>query len=501
MRILLDTNIYIYREDNHTVRSDLQDMLRRMEENGDTLLYHPSSKVDIQNDRDEERKKILLSKIAAYVELNSPPKVEDDEQFRKNVGETVYIRNPVDVSILYSVFRNCVDFLITEDSDLRGLAKKINLEGRVLSIKEFLELFPKKGELKQTRAPSVVAEHAYNLNLSDPIFNDLKHDYPEFEWWWTEKVCKKDRMAWISRLSGGGLGSILMYKIEENEPLTGIPSSPKKKRVKITTFKVVDVGQKLGDMLLDLAIKFAMKNNVEEIYVTHFTKEDDHLIPRLLEFGFQLNGKNERGEEVYVKPMVIGSDQWRGLTPIEISKQLYPHYFDGNAVGKYIVPIKPEFHERLFTDLPRQSQIGEFDGEFIVEGNAVKKAYLCRSPIRKIIPGDVLIFYRSNDWMGVRAIGVVDEIYYEQNDVKAIYGLVKRRTVYSRDEIQSMLGSGPLTVILFRYHGYLQRTIGLPDLIKHKILRGAPQAISTLEDAEYSKIMEVGGFDRRLNIH
>lgn len=206
MRILLDTNIYIYREDNHTVRSDLQDMLRRAEENGDTLLYHPSSKIDIQNDRDEERKKILLSKIAAYVELNSPPKVEDDERFQRIVGETVYIRNPVDVSILYSVFRNCVDFLITEDSDLRGLAKKINLEGRVLSIKEFLELFPKKEELKQTRAPSVVAEHAYNLDLSDPIFNDLKNDYPEFVWWWTEKVCKKDRMAWISRLPNGGLG-------------------------------------------------------------------------------------------------------------------------------------------------------------------------------------------------------------------------------------------------------------------------------------------------------
>jgi hypothetical protein len=501
LRILLDTNIFIYREDNHAIRDDLQEMLRRIGEKGDTLLYHPASKEDIQHDRDEKRKTVILSKISSYMELNSPPKVENDVRFLGIIGEDAYRRDPLDVSILYSVSRNCVDFLITEDSGLRSLARKVNLEGRVLSIRDFLELFPKREELRQTTALSVVHEHAYNLDLEDPIFDDLKHNYDEFEEWWAEKVCKKDRMAWISRLPDGRLGSILMYKDEDNETLTGIPDSPRKKRVKITTLKVVDVGQKLGDMLLDLAIKYAFKNEVDEIYVTHFTEENDHLVPRLLEFGFKLYGTNDRGEEVYVKPMIISTDDLVGLSPVEISKRLYPHFFDGGLVGKFIVPIKPIYHERLFTDQPRQAQIGEFSGEFIVEGNAVRKAYLCRSQIRRISPGDILVFYRSGDWHGVRTIGVVDEIYYEQNDIDTIYALVKRRTVYSKEEIREMLASGPLTIVLFRYHGYLHRIVGLPELISNNVLRGQPQAISTLSEEEYSKILEVGGFDRRLIIH
>ncbi|OPY34212.1 MAG: hypothetical protein A4E32_00484 [Methanomassiliicoccales archaeon PtaU1.Bin124] len=498
MRILLDTNIFIYREDNHQLDESLQEVLRRMHSSGVFLTFHPGSIKDIENDQDESRRKIILSKIRAYPELKSPPDPREDQQYILAIGENRYDNDPIDASLLYAVKRNCVDFLVTEDRGIKDTAKKVSLSERVLSIKDCLELFPKDEETKrETRAPSLNFVYAYSLDINDPLFDDLKKDYPEFLDWWA-KVCLKQRKCWITKLPDDKLGSLLMCKVEDGEPMTGLPKSPIKRRLKINTLNVVDVGQRLGDLYLSMAIEQAISERVEEIYVTHFTKENDFLTPRLDDFGFHFYDRNDRGEDVFVKPILLSQEMYLTLDPIEISRTHYPYYYDGSRVKKYLVPIMPEFHQRLFTDLERQPRIDEYDGRFIPEGNAVKKAYLSGSKTRLLKSGDVLLFYRSHDWSAIQSIGIVDEIYYDQDDIEFVHALTKKRTVYSKDEIAQKMHGGKILVILFRYPGHMKKKVSLQEMLSKGIIRGPPQSISEISSDEYRKIMELGGYDRRI---
>jgi hypothetical protein len=73
MRVLIDTNIAIYREDNKIVSGEIQNLSRLMAANQVGIVVHPSSRKDILRDADEDRKKIMLSKIGAYETLKCHP--------------------------------------------------------------------------------------------------------------------------------------------------------------------------------------------------------------------------------------------------------------------------------------------------------------------------------------------------------------------------------------------------------------------------------------------
>jgi predicted nucleic acid-binding protein len=86
MNVLIDTNIFISREDRKEVPTNLSSLLKLFEKNRVTVYVHPSSKKDIKRDSDLKRMQISLSKLAAYPELSSPPKGEEDSDFIKMVG-------------------------------------------------------------------------------------------------------------------------------------------------------------------------------------------------------------------------------------------------------------------------------------------------------------------------------------------------------------------------------------------------------------------------------
>lgn len=73
MRILIDTNIFIYREDDRVLSSNLQNVLKTLNNLNVEILLHPKSIEEIKRDRNEDRKKVMLSKIHTYPLLESPP--------------------------------------------------------------------------------------------------------------------------------------------------------------------------------------------------------------------------------------------------------------------------------------------------------------------------------------------------------------------------------------------------------------------------------------------
>ena len=137
MRILLDTNILILRENNHVLPVNLSQMMMLMHKlEKSSIWVHPLSKQEILKDKNEERKKINISKISTYAELEEYPDYQKDVNFTSSIPVADTQNDIIDNQLLYCVYKNVVDFLITEDQALLNKAISIGLEQQVLNINE-----------------------------------------------------------------------------------------------------------------------------------------------------------------------------------------------------------------------------------------------------------------------------------------------------------------------------------------------------------------------------
>ncbi len=218
------------------------------------------------------------------------------------------------------------------------------------------------------------------------------------------------------------------------------------------------------------------------------------------EYGFYKVAENPRGEEIFLKKLLVDAKEAVRLSPLAIAMNFYPSLYDGVIVRKFIIPIRPKYHNRLFTDLEmRQVTLAEYAGDFIVEGNTIKKAYICHSRARKMGAGDILLFYVS-ERKELTSLGVVETIDRNVCDPDIIIRRVGKRTVYSRSEIEE-IALKPATVILFRQHLHLRNYLSLRQLKTMGVLTGPPQSIVQITDKSYEKIKEKGGIDERFTIN
>jgi len=495
MRILVDTNIFISREDHVVVPENLQRLLNALHKLNAQVLIHPLSVEEIQKNGDAKRRQVKLSKIKTYVQLEDPPDMNADRQFLDIIGEAEGRRELIDNNLLYCVHRDAVDFLITEDKSISEKAERMRLKQRVFNVHRALEHFEKVSRNAGVSSPPAISQvPVHNLDIDNPILDSLKQDYPEFREWW-QKISREGRRAWVYLKSDGHLGALLIYK-KENEPIQCNPPLPRKTRVKICTIKVAELGQKIGELFLKIAIQFAIRNDIFEIYLTRFTKPQDELVSLISEFGFSRVAQNDRGEDIYLKKLVPDR-QVSSL--IEVAKRFYPSFCDGPQVRKFIVPIRPQYHDRLFTDYKhRQTYLPEYVGGLIVEGNTIGKAYLCHSRITAIFPGDILLFYRSGDEKALTSLGVIEGVR-NTRDPQKIIEYTGKRTVYTRDEIEKMT-MRPTKVVMFRWHFHLGNRLKLTTLVKNGILQGPPMSMMRISHSKYNWIKTEGEIDVRFTV-
>lgn len=113
-------------------------------------------------------------------------------------------------------------------------------------------------------------------------------------------------------------------------------------------FKSCRYWKKIGELFIKIATDYAVKNNMDTIYLTHYIKEnqEDKLIALIQEWGFKNYGKNHLGENIYIKRLV--PDVAEKYDKLEIAKIFYPTFYDGMESKKFIIPIQPQYHDRLF---------------------------------------------------------------------------------------------------------------------------------------------------------
>jgi hypothetical protein len=506
MHLLIDTNIFIYREDDRVISQNVSNLFGLLKEISVDVFIHPASKADIQRDTDQRRRDVMLSKFQTYRELSAPPSASKDPAFMARVGEPKTPQDHVDNEILYAINKGAADFLITEDAGIHQKALIIDIGDRILHIDDALEFFKRFLPKKETHytPPALKEDFMYNLNLDDPFFDSLKKEYPRFgnspafEEWFEQKV----RDHWkchVSYLSRDRIGALLIKKIEDAK-IDAQPPLLKKKRLKIATLKVTDYGHKIGELLLKISFDSAMQNKIEEIYLTHFTQPGDRLVALIQEYGFVKVAVNPRGEDIFLKKLTVDDPSLIAHTPREIYKRYYPIFYDGPAVRKWIIPIRPEFHQKLFTDVERrQTTLAEHGGGFLVEGNAIKKAYLCNAKTKQMAEGDIALFYRSVDASAITSLGVVEEVYTGISDNTQILRLVGKRTVYSPEEIERF--DKPLTIVLFRHITHLGAPLVLDILKDLGVLKTAPMTINNIPDDKYRIIKSQGGIDGHFTVN
>lgn len=396
-----------------------------------------------------------------------------------------------------------IDFLVTEDRDLHKEASTKDLDDRVLLVEEALQIFNSytRKDTKIVPLP-LKRELVRNLNYDDHIFDTLKEEYkPKFEGWF-KKISKEGRKSWVYYRKDGTIGAILIYKLETESIEDSKPPLPERKRLKVAMLKVTYIEHKIGELFIKMAVDVSVKNNIDEIYLTHFTKPNDPLVKLISEYGFNKIAVKNNGEDIFAKRLIVEGVVSKRFSPIEISKIFYPSFYDGDQVKKFVVPILPEYHNKLFTDFSRrQITLPEYADEFVVEGNTIKKAYLSHSNIKRMGRGDLILFYRSEDEQAITSLGVVEAVYTGIKDAGQILQLVGKRTVFSREEIDKWVEKSPVSIFLFRHHFHLMRSVNLERLIDGQVIKAAPQSVMEISSEKYALIKKMGGIDERYIVH
>lgn len=493
MEVLIDTNVFIEREGDRVVPEPLQELENLLKTEGHAILVHPLSKEEVQKYENEQGRERAESKIATYPELSFPeyPKPSNTD-FRQYITEADNFNERVDNALLFTAFRERVDLLITEDKGIHSKADRLDIGDRVLTIEQARDQF-KEGRPAYEGPPSIQNMKVRELDVDDPIFDSLKDEYDFKEWF--ESI--PDRDAYVNWKSDGTLGAILILKMNESEAIGEDPELPRRERLKISTLKVAPQrrGSKIGELLIYISIREAIQHGLEEVYLTHRIQDDDYLVQLISKYGFEKASVMADEEGVFVKRLTPGPGD--DPDPLEVNIRFYPSFYGGEDVEKFLVPIKPEFHGRLFpTYEKRHPKLTEFRGRFLSEGNAIKKAYLSHANTRKIEQGDVLLFYRSHDHKEITSLGVCEKVEYGITDADRIEDLVKRRSVFRHREIKEMAES-PTTVILFKWHFDLENPLHYQVLLDEDVLSGPPQTIQELGEKAYHFIREEGGIDER----
>lgn len=494
--ILLDINILKYQDGGKELSHDIQNISRLLLDSEEfKICIHPLSIIELRKCKDTQKLNAILSKVDMYNKLEKPPKITKD--FELKCDHKSKNHDLIDNTLLYTVYKNRVSYLITNNEKILKKANKLELSNKVLTIAEAIKMLSHVEKSILIKNPPIVnEEYLYNIDTNDSFFCSLRNDYAGFDEWFIKKKYNHEK-ARVTYKENGKIGAFLMMKIEgESESYIDfdIPFN-KAKRIKISTFKVEDNGKSIGEAFIKIVFDFALDNNINEIYVTIFDKHD-RLIDLFMEYGFKFytykntlrnNGSKEK-EGVYLKI-------------IETDKTNYP-IIRLNDQSIYILSIQDEFANMLFPDLFDIHQVSIADLEGVsTYSNVIKKVYISKSKISSMKKDDILVFYISQIKKSISCVCVIDDVF-KANEIESFevfQKIVKRRTVYDDIYLKEAYRNGYL-IILFKYYVNLPLHISLETAKNENILKAAPQSIQALNRDSFKKIVEISGSEKQIII-
>ncbi|SOD19767.1 PIN domain-containing protein [Pedobacter xixiisoli] len=445
MRVLLDTNIIIHREAAKIYINDIGILFNWLDKIKAIKCIHPLTVEELNTHKDRDIVKTINIKIANYHLLKTVAPYEDDI---KNVCDSVD-NNENDVNdskILNEVFKGRVDCLISEDKKIHKKANLLGISDRVFKINSFLEkVTAENPELVDYKVLAVKRLYFGETDIKDAFFDSFRGDYQGFDKWFANK---SDELAYVC-YQDDVLSAFLFLKVEgEDENYSDMnPALPKKKRLKIGTFKVTANGFKLGERFLKIVFDNALAQKVSEIYVTIFDKrEEQRLLINLLEdWGFVFHGVKETvngRENVYTR-------SFDKSLPANIKNPKFTTPFLSKKSNIFIVPIYPAYHTELFPDSILKTESPKDFIESEPYRNALSKVYISRSQERNLVSGDIIVFYRTGipgnaiNTGVVTTIGIVESVIDNIPDEETFLLLCRKRSVFTDAQLKEHWNHNP----------------------------------------------------------
>lgn len=490
MKFLIDTNVVIHLENDGEIKAKFAELLRRCHENGVKVFVHEASIEDINRDSKEARRKATLSKLDKFPQLKKIPS-PSLEDLKARYGELPKANDVVDAKLLHAVSIGAADFLITEDDGIHRRAKRAMLADRVMTVADALVWLRQSFEPETIFLPAVEDAKAHELDFNDPIFEGLRNDYGSYFDTWTKKCVNEHRDCWIIK-DGNALTAVVIRKDENRSEAEVV--KPGEKILKICTFKVSEDhrGQKLGEQLLKQIFWHAQRNTYDLMYLTAKAKQVA-LIRLLEEYGFEKTGDLKDGDGVFEKSVGKGKVSLvKGETTITAARKNYPRFYDGREAKKFVIPILPSYHAKLFPEVEMLPEdVAKTAGA--IPGNTIRKVYICHSPNRTISAGDVIFFYQTKKKgsprsQSITSIGVVENARHTL-DLDELRRWTAKRSVFSDAELQRWVaGASPLKVIDFLLIGHIVPPLPLTALTSAGVLTSWPQSITRIPEPRYLKL-------------
>ncbi|WP_299550985.1 PIN domain-containing protein [Seonamhaeicola sp.] len=490
MRALLDTNIIIHREASKVVNQDVGILYRWLDRAKYTKYVHSVTITEIKKYKNHQAVETFQIKLESYEKIEIPSPIQPEvTAVSENIDVNQNDRN--DTQLLNEVFVERVDILITEDKKMHKKALELGIDHKVYTIDSFLEkTFAEHPDLVNYKVLNVQKLKFGRINLDDDFFSSLKEDYHGFDKWFIKKF---DEEAYITVNSNNGLLlSFLYLKIEnKHENYNDIlPKFSSKKRLKIGTFKVINNGFRLGERFMKIIFDNALKNKVDEIYVTIFDKREGQrrLIDLFEKWGFVQWGKKGNNELVYVR------DFTKKVNPNKL-RHTYPYISRKNDC--YIVPIYPEYHTELLPDSILNTESPEEFIEDFPHRNSINKVYVSRALLPHPSKGDILIFYMTGGYYKsvISTIGIVQEVKYNFVNEDEFILYCRKSSVFPEEQLRKMWNYSPEKpfVVKFLYNYSFPHRINMKELIDLRVLAGvndAPRGFKKISKEQLTTILK-----------
>ncbi len=500
MRVLLDTNILIHREASTVVRRDIGNVFYWLDKLRHDKCAHPVSIGEIDKHQDERVRTTFRAKLQSYNILKTTAPMSAPALQFAVTDRTENDRN--DTIIINEVFADRVDLLITEDRGVHTKAAILGIADRVFTIDAFLEkVSAENPDLVEYRVLAVKKTVFGSIDVKHDFFDSFRQDYrgDAFDRWFARKA---DETAYVCH-EGKELVAFLYLKVEgPEENYADIePRFARRRRLKIGTFKVVMNGYKLGERFLKIIFDNALRQQVDEIYVTIFqhNADQERLIRLLQEFGFIEHGTKTGS---YGTELVLT----RGMTPaFDAAAPALTFPYISTNTQCHIVPIWPSYHTSLLPDsILRTESPANFVEQF-PHRNAIRKVYICRSINRDLRRGDAIVFYRTGGYyQGVATtVGIVENVHLKIRDAAQFISLCRKRSVFTDKELVEWWDykkySRPFIVEFLYAYSFTKRP-NMKELIDNGIIRdvnSAPRGFEPLTKDQFGTILRLAQADAR----
>lgn len=339
------------------------------------------------------------------------------------------------------------------------------------------------------------------VDIQDPFFGSLKAQYGEFTDWFARKAASAEPVYVVRRAgANGGLRGFIYLKIEEGALDDVEPPRPAARRLKVGTLKIDAHGTKLGERVIKKIFDHAVRENVEEIYVTVF---DTHakLISLFERYGFEeVASKNTPNgvEKVLVREMDASRDD---------ALLDYPFiHMDGRRY--WLLAIYPDYHFNLFPDSILTTETADILQD-VSHTNTIHKVYVAKKALTAMRPGDVVVVYRTTDIPGrarfrsvATSLCVVEEVRAKKDFASAneLVRFAADHSVFDEDELRDWHSSGDrLYAVRMTYNVALPKRPNRDALLEDVGITEQPRwDLRRLTRQQFNRIVDLGQVNEAL---